>query len=201
MIIDLSVALNQDTPAYPGDPKISITQSATYASDGCLGHAVQLGTHTGTHIDAPAHMIAGSPTLGTIDIDTFIGRGKLVQGLTQEALDTAHIEPGDIVLFDTNTAERLYDPSYFSDYPIMPDFIIKYLITNKVKLVGLDTCSADNADGFPIHKKLLAAGIPIIENLTNLPALHRQSFQVFAVPLKLDLDGAPARVFAVVQDA
>lgn len=200
MIIDLSVALNQKTPAYPGDPHIVMKQSDTIESDGYLGHSVELGTHTGTHIDAPAHMIQDGPSLGEIPLQTFIGQGKVVYGTDIQAIKAAGIIAGDIVLFDTNTASRYYEASYFSDYPVLDQDSVEYLIETDVRMIGLDTCSADIVDGFPNHKALLSAGIPILENLTNLTELHGKTFQVIALPLKLNLDGAPARVIAVTGD-
>ncbi|HSH55460.1 MAG TPA: cyclase family protein, partial [Candidatus Limnocylindrales bacterium] len=201
MIVDLSVALNQNTPVYPGDPKISIKQSADIASSGYLHHSLELGTHTGTHIDAPAHMLEGAQTMGHLPLEVFAGAGKVVQGTTKEAIKDAGVAAGDIILFDTGTSERFYETSYFTDYPVLSDDVVDYLIEKKVKLVGLDTCSADITADFPIHKKLLSAGIPIVENLTNLSALQDTSFLFYALPLKLDLDGAPTRAFAVVHDA
>jgi len=201
MIIDLSVSLNQDTPAYPGDPKIDIKQAADFATDGYLGHIIQLGTHTGTHVDAPAHMVDGAQTVGQIPLEVFCGTGKIVDGCSLGAAEDAGVVKGDIVIFNTGTSQRFYEESYFTDYPTLSEELVDYLIDTQVKLVGLDTCSADNAAGFPIHKKLLSAGIPIVENLTNLSALQDKTFQFFALPLKLDLDGAPVRAFAVVQDA
>lgn len=200
MLIDISVQLDDRTPAYPGDPKIEIVRNGTFESDGCVGHSVTLGTHTGTHIDAPAHMIEGSKTLGDVSLECFIGKGKLVEGFSIEAIDTAGVEPGDIVLFYTTASLRYYGPSYFVDYPVMSDDVAAHLIKKEVKLVGLDTCSADNEPGFPVHKRLLGAGIPIIENLTNLIELRGKNFHVYALPLKLNLDGAPARVVAEAQD-
>lgn len=201
MIIDLSVALNRDTPAYPGDPKINIRQSSSHTSEGYLDHSVLLGTHTGTHVDAPAHMIEDAPTLGQVPIDNFIGEGKIVQGFSKDAVDAVGVAKGDIVLFYTGTSSRYYDSSYFTDYPVLSEEIADYLIEIKIKLVGIDTCSADNVASFPIHKKFLSAGIPIVENLTNLSALQGKPFRFFALPLKLNLDGAPVRAFAEIQNA
>ncbi len=201
MIIDLSVSINQDTPVYPGDPKINIQKSADFATDGYYGHSLQLGTHSGTHIDAPAHMLEGAETLGQISVEVFAGEGRLVNGITIEAINDAGVAADDIVIFNTGTGERFYEASYFTEYPVLPVDVVDYLVEKKIKLVGLDTCSADNTVDFPIHKKLLSAGIPIVENLTNLSALRDKTFQFFALPLKLDLDGAPVRAFAEVQDA
>lgn len=199
MLIDLSIALDNTTPAYPGDPTISLSLSATFVNDGYVGHALQMGTHTGTHIDAPAHMIEGGDKLGTIALDRFIGPGKLIEGFSIEAAQAAQLAAGDIALFYTGTSDRLHEAGYFTDYPAMDATLAEYLIDKGVRLVGVDTCSIDNSEGFPIHKKLLGAGIPLVENLTNLTSLRGAAFRVYALPLKLDDDGAPARVIAEVQ--
>lgn len=201
MIIDLSVPLNNKTPVYPGDTRIKILSEDSIAADGYLGHSVTLGTHNGTHIDAPAHMIEGAVTLGLIPVETFVGMGRLVEGFSIEALETAGVGAGDIVLFYTGASQRFDEESYFTDYPAMSLEVADWLVTKGVKLVGMDTCSADNVEGFPVHKKLLGANIPIIETMTNLEVLGGRHFELFALPLKLDLDGSPARVIAVVQDA
>lgn len=202
MIIDLSVRLNEDMPVYPGDPKLAIKAAGTFTDDGYVGHAVSMGTHAGTHIDAPAHMIEGTKTLDKFSIDTFVGRGRYIlvkdNQFSLEAVHQAGIEPGDIVLFNTEMSYRFYDPVYFESYPVLSEEIARYLVEKKVKMVGLDTCSADNSDGFPVHKILLGANIPIIENLTNVEQLSGHDFRVYALPLRFDLDGAPARVVAEV---
>lgn len=201
MIIDLSVPLETNMPTYPGDPTLQIEQTSSLPEDGYLGHSVRLGTHAGTHIDAPAHMLEGAPTMGQLPLDTFAGPGKLIRGLAIETLKVADIRAGDIVLFDTGTAGRFYEASYFTEYPVLSEAMARYLVASQVKMVGLDAPSADNDEGFPIHKILLGSGIPIIENLTNLTALEHEQFNVYAVPLKLDLDGAPVRAFAEVRRA
>lgn len=200
MIIDLSVTLSESTPVYPGDPAPRIRRDTTVTENGYLGHTLTLGTHNGTHIDAPAHMIEGAATLGQISLETFVGPGKLVDGFSLEAVKAAGVEAGDIVLFNTGTYKRFRENDYFTDFPVMPMEVADYLVEAGVKLVGIDTGSADKEDGFPIHKRLLGAGIPIIETLTNLDALQSKRFDVYALPLKSDLDGAPARVIAVVAD-
>lgn len=78
MIIDLSMRLNSDTPIYPGDPSLKIETAATFEKDAYVGHSLQMGTHTGTHIDAPAHMLPNSKTLGKFSADKFVGRGRYV---------------------------------------------------------------------------------------------------------------------------
>ena len=201
MFVDLSVRLDNATPAYPGDPRILIKESAAIERDGYLGHEVSLGTHTGTHIDAPAHMLEGHKTLDAFTADSFVGRGKcldVTHGFDMEKIKAAGIEAHDIVLFHTGMSERYYEPEYFTDYPVMPVEIAEYLVEKSVKMVGLDTCSADNTDGFPVHTTLLARDTLIIETLTNLGSLVGKDFTLYALPLALELDGAPARVIAEI---
>ena len=203
MLIDLSVTINQQTPVYPGDPAVKVDPVGVIDRDGWNDHYVSLGTHIGTHIDAPLHMIADGKTLDQVSIEQFTGRGRLVtvdQEFSLEKLQQANIQADDIVLFCTGMSEKYHEPIYFENYPAMSEEIAHYLVEQKVKIVGVDTGSVDNADGFPIHKVLLAGNVLIIENLANLKQLIDKEFKVYALPIKLDLDGAPARVVAEIVD-
>lgn len=200
MIIDLSHRLDTDTPVYPGDPSLTITPQGSVATDGYLGHSLQLGTHLGTHIDAPAHMIEGARTLDSYDVARFVGPGKYIfakdGAFTIAQLNEANVSSGDIVLLHTGMGVHFKKPEYFTNYPAITPDVAQYLADRQVALVGIDTCSIDNQSDFPNHKILLDADIPIIENLTNLEQLDGQTFRVFALPLRFNLDGAPARVVA-----
>ncbi len=198
--IDLTVRLNEDTPVYPGDPKTKIVPAGVLENDGYADHFISIGTHVGTHIDAPAHMVAGGATLEKIPVSQFVGRGRYIKVQNKEFrlqdLEAASIQSGDIVLFHTGLAESYDKPEiYFEDYPAIPESVAKYLIDKKISMVGMDMCSPDHPD-FPIHKLLLGNGILIIENLTNLGKLANIEFTVYALPLNLEVDGSPARVIA-----
>jgi arylformamidase len=199
-IIDLSVPLDSNTPVYPGDPAPRIEPAAHIEKDGYTDHLISIGTHLGTHIDAPLHMIAGGKNLSDFPVEIFVGRGKLVEVSDGnfDAVKSAGIERGDIVLLHTGMSDKFHDPVYFESYPAMPQEVAAYLVETGVKMIGLDTCSTDNQDDFPIHKTLLAANVLIIENLTNLETLAGKKFTVYALPLKLEIDGSPARVIAKI---
>lgn len=96
-------------------------------------------------------------------------------------------------------SEYYYEPVYFEKYSVMPEEIADYLVERKIKMIGVDAGSVDNTDGFPIHKILLGGNVLIIENLTNLDKLTGKELKVYALPIKLDIDGAPARVIAEVK--
>jgi kynurenine formamidase len=158
-ILDLSVLVNEMTPVYPGDPAIQITSVSSLAADGNIGHLLSLGTHAGTHIDAPMHMLAGGVGLDQIPIETFVGAGRCITingDFDVAQLEAANIQSGEIVLFCTGMSERYNQPDYFQSYPAMTVAAAKYLIGKGVKMVGLDTCSADNLEQFPIHNNPVA---------------------------------------------
>lgn len=201
-IIDLSVKLDEDTPVYPGDPATRITPAGVLEKDGFQDSNVSFGTHIGTHIDAPAHMLKGGRTLETYDIDHFIAPGRYVDArdmtLGLENAKNAGIQPGDIVLLHTGMSDRYTEPGYFDKYPAIPEELVDYLVAQQVKMVGVDMCSVDH-ETFIVHKALLAKDILIIENLVNLDKLTGKNFKVYALPVKLALDGAPARVIAEIE--
>ncbi len=201
MLIDLSVDLNEKTPVYPGDPETKINPAGILETSGYKDHYVCMGTHVGTHMDAPSHMVVGGKNLNEFPIEKFSGRGVCVrveEDFNISEIQELDIQEGDIVLFHTGMSKKYHDSAYFEKYPAMSEEIANWLVEKKVKMVGVDTCSVDNTDGFPIHKILLGGEVLIIENLTNLAELAGKSFKVHAFPIKLQIDGAPVRVVAEI---
>lgn len=194
--IDLTQPLTTKTPVYPGDPKTKISPSAVFDKDGYNDHFVCVGTHVGTHIDAPLHMLDGGKTLDQFPIEHFIGRGVLI---VDHNIKAADIQMNDIVLFHTGFSKNYNDQKYFEEYPVLTEDVANYLVSKKVKMIGVDTCSPDKSP-FNIHKILLKNDILIIENLTNLDQLVSKKFMVFALPIKLQLDAAQARVVAQINE-
>lgn len=199
--IDLSVPLNEDTPVYPGDPKIKITTAGILEKDGYEDHYVCVGTHAGTHIDAPRHMVSGGRSLDEIPIEHFYGNGvyiKIDGKFDLKQIQQAYIQKGDIVLFHTGMSNVYNQPDYYEKYPAMPEEIANFLVEKGVKVVGVDMCSPDY-EPFPVHRILLKKNVLIIENLTNLALLAGKKFKVYAFPIKLQIDGAPVRVVAEIK--
>ncbi len=198
--IDLTMPLNPSTPVYPGDPNVEVTVAAELSTDGYLDHLLKLGTHNGTHIDAPAHMVADGKLLPSYSVDRFVGSGKLVdvrEGFTTQALEAADIQKDDIVLFYTGKSEHFDAPDYYTDYPSVTNEAAEFVVAKGAKMVGVDTGSVDH-EPFQIHKQLLSNDILIIENLVNLDQLVNKRFTVFALPLNLAVEGSPARVITQI---
>lgn len=204
MIVDLSVLVDEDAPVYPGDPSVCIERQLTHDIDGVNDHLLHIGTHVGTHIDAPLHMIKNGKSLDEFSLEDMSGRGMLVDvrgGFDGEKILDLDLSDVDIVLFLTGmSAFYRSDPNkYFSEYSYIPVYIAQFLAENNLKAVGVDACSPDYPD-YGVHKTLLEKDILIIENLTNLEELIDKQFIIYVAPLRLDIDGAPARVFAEVID-
>lgn len=200
MLIDLTVDLNEKTPIYPGDPETKISPAGVMEQSGYRDHYISVGTHVGTHMDAPSHMIADGKNLDEFPIDKFSGRGVYVRvndTFNLEEIRKLDIREGDIVLFHTGMSDKYHDPSYYESYPGIPEEIASYLVEKKVKIVGVDMCSVDHPP-FAVHKILLGGETLIIENLTNLGMLEGKEFKVYAFPIKLQIDGAPVRVVAEI---
>ena len=198
MFIDLTVAITVTTPVYPGDPPISIAPAARVARDGYSDHILTLPTHAGTHIDAPAHMIENAKTLDMYRPERFIARGVYIDvrsGYDIAAIKAMGIKPGDIVLLHSGMDKRYFEPDYFEAYPALPEVLADYFVSSRVSIVGMDMCGPDY-EPYQVHKILLAGDVLILENLTNLGALKDKTFTVYALPIRLDVDGAPARVIA-----
>jgi arylformamidase len=201
MLIDLSVLINETMPVYPGDPPTKIENAGIIQKDGYEDHYVSFGTHAGTHIDAPSHMILNGKTLEQFPLETFTGRGVYIKVLNKrfdlQTIMRASIQEGDIVLFHTGMSERYGAHDYFEEYPALPEELANYLVQKKVKMIGVDACSVDQ-EQFIAHKILLQQNILILENLTNLDKLENKQFTIHAFPLKLQLDGSPVRVVAEI---
>ena len=197
--IDLSQTLSAGMPVYPGDHPVELTPCG---SDTISNQSLTCSMHTGTHIDTPGHMIPGGKKITDYPVSAFIGPGVFidVQGLSTidgDLLNNITLEKNSIVLIYTGFGKRFYAKEYFTEYPAITESFAEALITAHVKMIGLDTPSPDYAP-YKIHKLLLKKDILIIENL-KLDQLKKQlpkKFEVIALPLKLDTDGALARVIA-----
>lgn len=199
MIIDLSHPLTEQIPVYPGDPAVKIEFAGLLEKDGYCDHVVTLGTHVGTHIDAPMHMLVDGNSLAEVPIERFITRGVCLDVCNGfDVLEMADIREGNSVLLYYGFGAKYTFPEYFEDYPTLSEEVAQYLVEKKVNMVGSDTCSPDGLEDYPIHRLLLGADVLIIENLINLDKLVGTDFTVYAFPIALQLDAAPARVLADV---
>jgi len=199
--INLSVPITADMPVYPGDPKTKIIQAGELQKDGFEVHILSMLNHSGTHIDAPSHMIEGGKSLDKFPLEAFVGRGVYIKieeaTFDLDSLKQSDIQKDDIVLFHTGMSDHANKSTYFEEYPAIPQNVAEYLVEKQVKMVGVDTYSVDH-EQFIAHKILLQHDILILENLTSLEALADKQFMIYAFPLNLSLDGSPVRAVAEI---
>jgi arylformamidase len=129
MIYDLTHAVTDGMPVYAGDPTVQIEQVGKLDSDGFLDHKLTMGTHVGTHMDAPAHMIAGGKELKDFAIDRFVVDAVCIDartGFSAEQITNAVNTEGVGVLFYTGASEYYLEGRYWHDYIVLPPEIIDH---------------------------------------------------------------------------
>ncbi len=200
--IDISYGLSSNTPVYPGDVQMELYQNKTLENDYYNAFLLHGNLHTGTHVDVPMHLLPDDRTIDCFPIEHFFGRGVLldVRGENPIEMKEAYekiITKGDIVLLYTGFDEWNQDENiYFHQHPVVAENLGLFLKSRQIKMLGMDMPSPDFPP-FHIHKMLLNEDIFILENITNLKALLQvESFEVFAVPLKIAAEASFVRAFA-----
>ncbi|MEI6677435.1 MAG: cyclase family protein [Mariniphaga sp.] len=200
-LIDLTHTLHKSIPVFPGDDPVILNQVRTLGGDGYNNYRLSADMHIGTHIDGPAHMTTDKRLIADLPLDRFTGKGVVidVRGEMEIQLKESYrtiIQPDSIVLFYSGLDQHFGKPEYFTAYPDISSELALFLSSRQVKMVGLDWFSPDHHP-YPIHKILLENNILILENLTNLGRLLKETdFEVFAFPLKIEADSSIVRVVA-----
>jgi arylformamidase len=201
MIIDLTHPITPRMPVYfPWHPATELNQTANYAEHRCVVNAITIGTHTGTHIDAPRHVIEGGHSIDEYDaslwmIDAYVcdvtPRG-VRQAITTDELQAIMIPPRTAVIIKTGWDTRFGAPDYYLTYPPLSSDAAEYLVELGVPLVASDTPYT-----LDVHHIFLKRGIPLVTNLNNTSHLRTGMVKLISAPLLIEHgDGAPARVFA-----
>ncbi len=199
-------------PVYPGDPSPIFAPYATLAKNGVNLTKMTLGSHTGTHLDAPRHFIENGLGIDEIPPAKLIGE-SYVADLSSKSIGTGinaqdlrqklegRIAGDDIVICYTGCSEHWGDESVSRNYTYLTRNAANYLVSKKVRAVGIDFLSVEKfkAPEPVAHKTLLSNGIFIIESLSKaVKQFVGSRILLVCTPIKLQNgDGAPARVIAV----
>lgn len=200
-VIDISVPNGPGQHVYPGDPEPRI-DSVRKIENGDVANLslLTMGSHTGTHVDAPYHFIKDGARLGQVSMDRMVGEALVadLRGRAQvdaAALKDVPLHTGDILLCLTDNSARWSAPSFQRDFTYITKDAADELVERGVKAVGIDYLSIEEfgSPDFPVHHRLLGEGIFVIEGL-DLGAVTPGRYTLVCLPLKFpELDGAPAR--------
>ena len=199
--LDVSVPLATGIPTYPGNPEFELQPIKRIASgDSSNVSRLVLGTHSGTHVDAPLHFFQDAAGVDTLSLELLMGRARVIDmprrgGITADDLAAAGLREDLRVLFKTPNS-ALWNAGFKQDYTYLTESAARYLVEQGVKVVGVDYLSVEEfkKPGAPAHRALLSQGVVVIEGL-NLSDAEPGMYELYCLPLRVaGADGAPARV-------
>jgi arylformamidase len=201
-LIDVTVPLRHGIPTFPGNPEFALEPIKRIADGGSSNVSrLVLGTHTGTHLDAPKHFIDDGASVEALPLNLLIGRTRVVEvdkrgPITADDLAAAGLREDLRVLLRTPNSALWNSSTFHEDYAHLTDGAARYLVAQGVKLVGIDYLSIEQfkKPGAPAHRTLLSNEVIIIEGL-NLAEAEAGMYEMYCLPLPVaGGDGAPARV-------
>lgn len=191
-------------PVWPGDPVVFVERIADARTDGIKLSRLTFGTHIGTHVDAPSHVLPHGDTVDQLALEALLGPAYVLYHpraahITAYDLEAASI-PRDcrrLLLKTPNSEKDLFSRGHLrTDYVALTADAAKWLVERRLLLVGLDALSVDPYEcaDLTAHRILLASGIVIVEGL-NLRHVPPGDYTLYCLPLRIEgADGAPARV-------
>ena len=209
-IYDITLTTSPWTLTWEGTEQgLSVKWAETMGTVGaaCNLSVFTLGTHTGTHLDAPLHFVPGGATVEALDVNVLVGPAQVVEvyerdRITAADLAQAGIAPGtERVLFKTDNTRlgRLRDGVFHPDYVGVAPSGAEWLVTHGVRLVGVDYLSVGPYGPVNVetHRILLGAGVVVVETLV-LDEVNAGAYTLVALPPKFaGLEGSPCRCLLI----
>jgi arylformamidase len=200
--VDVSVPLRSGMVHWPDNPPVRIERMLDIErGDVANVSTISLGSHTGTHMDAPIHFVRGGEGMDRMPLDATMGPARVIEiqdptSIKPDELDPHGIGRGERVLFKTrNSSLPWWTQDFIEDFVYVSREAARYLAERGVRTVGVDYLSVGGfyADGVETHQALLGAGIWVIEGL-DLSRVEPGEHELICLPLKVEGgDGAPAR--------
>lgn len=216
ILIDLTYDIEESMTTFdaPWHPPVSVTQLGRHEYEGRETRKVTFGTHTGTHVDAPLHFIAGGKSIEKITLDKLIGEITTIdfsqlgnnETVTKKMLIDITITKR--MLFKFGWGKYWNTKNFYQDYPFFSKEAAEYLVSKNVELIAMDTPSPDDSriklsgdvlgsdKDSPIHKIFLSNEVILIEYVANLDKVDDyEGWSIIVSPLRIKgADGSPARV-------
>src|ERR1700731_3706126 len=215
-IIDLSLPIEEGMMTFPTHwhPVVEITILGRHGIEGRETRKLVLGTHIGTHADAPRHFIPNGKSIDEVLLNVLSCPSTVayVRGCAPlQQIDVADLKqrlgeaaPARLIL-RTGWSEYFGNMKFYNEYPFLSEDAAQWLVENGVRLIAMDTPSPDNPahsrgtpKDSPNHKVLLGGGGVLVEYVANLKELTATEVELIVMPLKLKgCDGSPVRCVAV----
>ena len=213
--IELSHPIVPGMKTYPGlpEPTVEVLLDYEASRERYQNQAefyiasLHLCGNTGTYVDSPRHRyregidLAGLPLERLANLPTLvIDATRSGRGIGGDAFRTLDLT-GRAILFRTDFSKHWGTPAYFSDNPFLSADAADLLLSKRPAFVGIDSLNIDDTGdpSRPAHTRLLGAGIPICEHMTNLRVLPSSGAWLHAVPIAGVGGGTfPVRAYAVV---
>ncbi len=211
----MTIEMGMQTFNVHWHPKLEISQMGKHGIENRETRKIVMGTHTGTHVDAPRHFINKGLTIENVSLDILSGPANVVDfsklsDFHEIQLSELEKEISDITIkrlicrFDWD-AKALMTNKYYTDHPFFSEETCEWIVDNGFVLIGLDTPQPDDPkNGYgsvkdaPNHRILLGGDVLIVEYLVNLRKISKKVVDLVVAPLKIkDGDGAPARCFVI----
>jgi kynurenine formamidase len=214
-IVDLSLPVGPGTQVYPDDPEPAFHQAFRIETDRFNVLRIELGTHTGTHVDAPYHFVEDGARIEELDPWLFAGPGVIVNmtgldpraeiGWDAIAPSADRLRPGTILALRTGWSDLHFGTDRAYDHPFLSGEACERILELGVRTLAIDAFSPDETtlDGpepaWDVHRLVLGVGGVIAENLTNLGAVQVEEPFLCLFPLRLSdgADGSPCRAVAL----
>lgn len=195
-IIDISVPIRTGMVTYPGDPQV-LLERVESIPDGSSANVsrLDLGVHTGTHVDAPVHFFEGAAGTDQLPLDVLNGPCQVVETPRLDESAVESVPAGtERVLFKTPNSELWALETFPDEFERFDGAGARALVARSLKLVGVDFLSVGD---HPAHRTLLGAEVVVVEGL-DLRGVEAGSYELHCLPLQLiGSDGAPARAILV----
>lgn len=199
-IIDISWPITLDMAAYKDKAVVAFNYTKTFEKDAARESIITLGSHSGTHVDAPSHFIANGAAIQEVPVEATCGPcvvldcTNVAECITDEILREYEIEKGAIILLKTRNSSYAVNGTFQYDFVYLAASGAAYLTSKKIKAVGIDYLGIERQQpNHETHEYLMLNGITIIEGL-RLAQADPGSYMLWCLPLRVQgLEAAPAR--------
>jgi arylformamidase len=198
--IDISWPITPDMTAYKDKAVVAFSYTKTFEKDGARESVITMGSHTGTHVDAPSHFLGDGKAIQDCLLETICGScivldcTEVAEVITDESLREHEMEQGAIILLKTHNSALAANASFRYDFVYLAASGAEYLASKKIKAVGIDYLGIERQQpNHETHTILMRNGIVIIEGL-RLADAESGSYRLWCLPLRIQgLEAAPAR--------